>query len=57
MLPSEVPGVSRVELEPVMCRADQLGQAELVAAIVAELGARVWLAHNPYAPPDAQNRP
>ena len=57
MLPSDVPGVSRVELEPVMCRADQLGQAELVAAIVAELGARVWLAHNPYAPPDAQNRP
>ena len=57
MLPSEVPGTSRVELEPVMVRAADLGDTALVDAIVAELGARVWLAHNPYAPPEQQTAP
>jgi hypothetical protein len=40
-----------------MLRAVELGDVALVDAIVVELGARVWQWHNPYAPPEAQNRP
>lgn len=46
-----VPGTSRVELEPVLVRADELGQDELAEEIVLELAARTWQGHNPYAPP------
>lgn len=46
-------GLSRVELEPVLARCLVVGDAASLAladAIVAELAARTWQWHNPYAP-------
>jgi hypothetical protein len=49
MKPEEVPGTSRVELEPVLVAAELAGDYELADAIDAELAARTWLGSNPYA--------
>lgn len=45
------PGLSRVSLEPVMARADAIGDTATVEAIRAELAARTWQGTNPYADP------
>lgn len=49
MTPAEVPGTSRVELEPVLVAAERSGDYELADAIEAELAARTWQNVNPYA--------
>jgi len=43
------PGLSRVNLEPVMARAAEVEDEALVDAIGTELAARVWQGTNPYA--------
>lgn len=46
--------LSRVELEPVLCRAVEVGDTADAEAIRAELAARTWQNVNPYA--DAESR-
>lgn len=44
-------GLSRVELEQLLYLAVVGGHADEAAAIRAELAARTWQNHNPYAAP------
>jgi hypothetical protein len=50
MTPADVPGTSRVELEPVLVRAEAVGDYALADAIVVELAGRTWQGTNPYTP-------
>lgn len=54
MTPADVPGTSRVELEPVLERAEAVGDYALADAIVAELAGRTWQNVNPYADADPE---
>lgn len=51
MTPADVPGTSRVELEPVLEKAERTGDYALADAIVIELAGRTWQWTNPYADP------
>ena len=48
MTPADVPGLSRVELEPVLVKAERSGDYALADAIVVELAGRTWQGTNPY---------
>lgn len=46
----DLANASRVELEPVLAMCLATGNLVDAAAIRAELAARTWQNHNPYAP-------
>lgn len=45
-----VAGTSRVELEPLLARALDVGDDDLAAEILVELAGRTWQWTNPYLP-------